>query len=572
MLNNLKVRNKIFLFSIVMILLLCIIGGTGYYYISKSNEDIKEMYEVNLLSVEWLNDNRNQARAIEADMYYIILNVERKDKQTEKVKDIESRKKTFDENWENYKKKHIDEKEEEIIPKVEDNLKKYRYAMDNIIKLAMEGKQKEALEGFTSIEDTAELFQQNLKELALYNTKGAAELNILNKKDHNTAIRIIMIVFLLAVCISIILTVYISKSIAHALTVAVDHLKTIAKGDFSKEVPQIFKERKDEIGDIINAVEEMQYSLKHLVNNVKNESNSIEEVVNSVAENVKNLNMNIEEVSATTEQLSAGMEETSASSQEMNASSIEIEKAIESIADKAQKGATAAGEINNRAITVKNNFTESKKKAAVVLEESKESLQKAIESSKVVEQINVLSEAIMQITSQTNLLALNAAIEAARAGESGKGFAVVADEIRGLAEQSKDTVGEIQTITKKVIEAVNNLSGSSNQLLNFVASEVGNDYNSMLKVAEQYNEDANFVEELVMEFSSTSEELLASVQDMVKTIEQVSQSANEGANGTTNIAERVMDITKKSNDILSQVEKSKHSADKLNSEIINFKI
>ncbi|WP_102400355.1 methyl-accepting chemotaxis protein [Haloimpatiens massiliensis] len=572
MLNNLKVRNKIFLFSIVMILLLCIIGGTGYYYISKSNEDIKEMYEVNLLSVEWLNDNRNQARAIEADMYYIILNVERKDKQTENVKDIESRKKTFDENWENYKKKHIDEKEEEIIPKVEDNLKKYRYAMDNIIKLAMEGKQKEALEGFTSIEDTAELFQQNLKELALYNTKGAAELNILNKKDHNTAIRIIMIVFLLAVCISIILTVYISKSIAHALTVAVDHLKTIAKGDFSKEVPQIFKERKDEIGDIINAVEEMQYSLKHLVNNVKNESNSIEEVVNSVAENVKNLNMNIEEVSATTEQLSAGMEETSASSQEMNASSIEIEKAIESIADKAQKGATAAGEINNRAITVKNNFTESKKKAAVVLEESKESLQKAIESSKVVEQINVLSEAIMQITSQTNLLALNAAIEAARAGESGKGFAVVADEIRGLAEQSKDTVGEIQTITKKVIEAVNNLSGSSNQLLNFVASEVGNDYNSMLKVAEQYNEDANFVEELVMEFSSTSEELLASVQDMVKTIEQVSQSANEGANGTTNIAERVMDITKKSNDILSQVEKSKHSADKLNSEIINFKI
>ncbi|MEG0440668.1 MAG: methyl-accepting chemotaxis protein, partial [Solibacillus sp.] len=77
-------------------------------------------------------------------------------------------------------------------------------------------------------------------------------------------------------------------------------------------------------------------------------------------------------------------------------------------------------------------------------------LEEAMENSKVVTQINVLSESIMQISSQTNLLALNAAIEAARAGEAGRGFAVVADEIRKLAEESKNTVIEIQGITEKV--------------------------------------------------------------------------------------------------------------------------
>ncbi len=137
-----------------------------------------------------------------------------------------------------------------------------------------------------------------------------------------------------------------------------------------------------------------------------------------------------------------------------------------------------------------------RKRLRIYLQIQKQKLESAIESSKVVEQINVLSDSIMNITSQTNLLALNAAIEAARAGEAGKGFSVVADEIRKLAEQSKDTVTEIQSITVKVIESVKNLSDSSSNLLTFVSTDMDNDYKTMLNVADKYSEDASFVDTL----------------------------------------------------------------------------
>ncbi|APH16899.1 methyl-accepting chemotaxis (MCP) signaling domain protein [Clostridium sporogenes] len=230
------------------------------------------------------------------------------------------------------------------------------------------------------------------------------------------------------------------------------------------------------------------------------------------------------------------------------------------------------GEINKRAEDTKANLQASQKKAKEIFTNTKAELESAIESSKVVEQINVLSDSIMDITSQTNLLALNAAIEAARAGEAGKGFSVVADEIRKLAEQSKDTVTEIQSITVKVIESVKNLSDSSSNLLTFVSTDMDNDYKTMLNVADKYSEDASFVDTLVTDFSSTSEELLASLQDVLKTIEGVAQAASEGAGGTTDIASKILEVNNKSNDVLQEALKSEESANKLKEEISKFKI
>ncbi|MBU3142806.1 methyl-accepting chemotaxis protein [Clostridium sp. CF012] len=570
--NNLKVRSKLIVFSIAALLLITMMSGVGYFYIAKANQNMTTMYKENLLSIQYLNDNRNQARAIEGDTYYILLNTKDKDKQNKKLIDIEVRKKVLETNWANYKQIHTDQYEKDSILIIESNYEKYVKGRDISIKLAMYGKFEEAMAELNSAENYGGEFQKGLKEIAEYNVKLASDLNIENNKEFKDSKKVTLAIFLLSLCIGGALTYILRKSISNPLILAVNHLKLIATGDFTRDVLEETKKRKDEMGDIAKAIDSMQSSLKFLIKNVSQESNRIKTVVHNVSENIKILNMNIEEVSATTEELSAGMEETAASSQEMNATADEIERAVQSIARKAQEGALEAQEINKRAMDTKKNVTESKDKALQVFSKTKDKLEIAIENSKVVEQINVLSESIMQISDQTNLLALNAAIEAARAGEAGRGFAVVADEIRKLAEESRSTVTEIQSITEKVTGSVTDLSASSNELLKFVSEDVLNDYNTLLNVAGEYSNDADFVNNLVLGFSSTSEELLASLQEVIRTIEQVSQASNEGAEGTTNIAQKVSDVTERSNGIIDQVEKTTESVEGLNKEISVFKI
>jgi len=164
---------------------------------------------------------------------------------------------------------------------------------------------------------------------------------------------------------------------------------------------------------------------------------------------------------------------------------------------------------------------------------------------------------------------LNAAIEAARAGEAGRGFAVVADEIRKLAENSSSTVAKIQDITQTVVQSVGNLSSSSNALLNYMATDVNRDYKTMLNATDEYNKDAQSIAELVTDFSATSEELAASMQNMIS---EITDSNNEAAEGTQSIAQKTTIVAERSNNVLLQANSTKESADKLNAAVARFKV
>lgn len=349
-------------------------------------------------------------------------------------------------------------------------------------------------------------------------------------------------------------------------------IQQIAEGDFTQEIEQKYLLRKDEIGIITYGVNHMKESLKKLIISVKSESQYIEKDVMLIVQNVGLLNDNIEDVSATTQELAAGMEETAASSEEMSATSQEIENAVYSIAQKSQEGAIEADAINKRAEQTKINVNASERKAIETFNLTKQNLELALEDAKVVEEIEILSHAIMQITSQTNLLALNASIEAARAGEAGKGFSIVAEEIRRLADQSKDAVLKIQETTYKVTGSVNRLSECANEVMNFVATDVVNDYAVLLGVADQYSKDAAYVDDLVTEFSATSEELLASIQNVITAVDGVASAANEGAKGTTDIANRISDTNVKASEVQEIVEKTKTSTSKLKAEIEKFRV
>jgi methyl-accepting chemotaxis protein len=389
------------------------------------------------------------------------------------------------------------------------------------------------------------------------------------------AVKISISILIISVFI-LVITFFAIKTISRRITSPIiqssEYLKILATGDFSNEIDSKLLSRKDEIGTITNAMNDMKNALGQLTNSVRSESEAIKREVTLTVSNVIELSNSIEDISATTEELAASMEETAASSQEISATSLEIEKAVHVIAERSQEGAITAGEIKLRAENTRNNVNEAQKKAKTILDNTKQKLEKAIEDAKVVNEISTLTQYIMQITEQTNLLSLNAAIEAARAGEAGHGFKVVADEIRKLADQSKRTAIQIQDLTNKVTGSVDYLTNSSNELLGFVSQDVSEDYNTMLDVAAQYSKDAVYVDDLVTDFSSTSEQLLASIEQILEAIEEVAKASNEGASGTTEIAEKAINISNSSAEVKDQVLKTNQSAANLMSEIAKYKI
>lgn len=376
---------------------------------------------------------------------------------------------------------------------------------------------------------------------------------------------------LISILIIVLIALIISSTITKQLKLLKKNIDNLVEkgGDLTQKIA-IYS--KDEIGDLAQTINKFLENLRLIMIEVNQCSDSVGEASVKVANYLGELNFSVEEASATTEELSAGMEETAASAEEVEASSTEMESAIEAMTQKAQQGSEAARGISIKAEELKNNTVESQKLAEEVYIETKEKLEEALVQSKAVEQISVLSDSILQISSQTNLLALNAAIEAARAGEYGKGFAVVADEIRKLAEDSKDTVNEIQRVTMEVISSVGNLSDNSKKVMDFIDTTVRENYQEMLETGKQYYNDAVYMDNLMLDFSSTAEELTASVEGIIKAMGDVAKTVTDGATGTQNIAEKTISIANKVNDIQKQMEISGENAENLKQTIGKFKI
>ncbi len=365
--------------------------------------------------------------------------------------------------------------------------------------------------------------------------------------------------------------IWLAVSLTMPVKVLVRVIERTANFDLShdKSYDRI-KGRKDEIGILAKNLSSMRGSLRDMLGLMTETSKNIMESSREVEEMAQDLKDKTDDTLTTTEHLSASMEESSATTHQINYSTQEIMQNVNLISQNSENGASSANLVSEKASEIKESAVKSAENANEIYVNVKQQLKAAIDQAGAVSQIELLAQAILQITEQTNLLSLNAAIEAARAGEAGKGFAVVADEIRKLADQSSRTAADIKNIVKIVNESVGALTESAGVILDFVDREVLADYQKLIETGEQYYSDSVQFSTMMNEFNESSKAMGESISSIVNALEQVTSSVNDSANGVENITVKTAEVAEQFANIENSTRTNLVSSKKLQEQVSKF--
>lgn len=327
---------------------------------------------------------------------------------------------------------------------------------------------------------------------------------------------------------------------------------------------------KDEIGQLVNGINIFLETLEKVMNNIVDNSARLNEAVDSVSLQIRGVDENATDISATMEELSASMEEVSATITEVNHATTNVEADVSDISDKTLANMQYVNEMKDRAHRLQEDAIESRKSTNEMIEQMSGVVKNSVENSKQVSKINELTSDILEITSQTNLLALNASIEAARAGEAGKGFAVVADEIRKLADSSRDTANSIQQLSDEVTNAVADLAGSSEKILDFIHNYIILDYERFVENGKQYNNDAVAMNTIMEQFLAKANNVKTTMNGIVEAFQGISATVEDSASGITNVAGSTGDLVNRMQIVQREINTTEDIAGNLKAEANKF--
>lgn len=410
----------------------------------------------------------------------------------------------------------------------------------------------------TLISRNDELVKQNIQEQKdLYNQNMILSLILL---------AISFVAFVMVVVVIIKTVVKPLRKQTSELTEIIDEIKG-GHGDPTKRVTV---KSMDEIGQSSIGINHFIETLQNIMSNIISNSNVLDGVVGNVASSVAASSDNANDISAIMEELSATMEEVSATTNSVSENTTAAEGKVQKMADQTKVMSQYAQDMKKRATELEHTATENMNNTNEMIGEITTEMNQALENSKSVEKVAQLTADILNISSQTNLLALNASIEAARAGEAGKGFAVVADEIRQLADSSRETANNIQTINEQVIEAVQGLVVSSEKIVGYINENILPDYRAFVQGGQQYNDDATHIDNTMAEYAGEAQDILATMMEMTEAIEGISRAVEESANGVTDAATNIDSLVQSMSTVNGQMEENSTVAKNLKEESATF--
>lgn len=375
-----------------------------------------------------------------------------------------------------------------------------------------------------------------------------------------------ILIFVIVVLVSVHLIVTPVKKSSKELGDMVDEVNNAA-ADLTK---RISVNQKDEIGSLVEGVNTFIEALQNVIAGIRDSSVHLNSAFAAVTDSVTSVNGNATDISAVMEELSATMEEVSATLANVNERVERAGQGMDRISEQSEHILHYASEMQDRATQLENTAVTNKDTTSTMIQEILSTLQQAIENSKSVEEVNALTDEILNISSQTNLLALNASIEAARAGEAGKGFAVVADEIRVLADSSRETAGNIQQINAKVVTAVEELVKNSENIVTYINENVLKDYDGFVDSGHKYRADADYINEVMTSFTDSVDHLRQTMNEVVENVNDVSSAVEQGAEGVANAAENTTQLVGEMETIMKEIDDSNQNISDLSTQTNRF--
>ncbi|WP_057768043.1 methyl-accepting chemotaxis protein [Cytobacillus praedii] len=399
------------------------------------------------------------------------------------------------------------------------------------ISLIRNGEYEEANEGLKLGREPFSLASENLKELIVIKKQVAEDLVNQSEKEYTQSRITLLIIVLFAVVLAIGIGLFEGKMIAQPLKKISEIASKIANGDLTCEAIQI--KNKDEIGDLARSFNEMNESLRKVVSTVYQSS----------------------------KELSAFSEEMAASSEQVAASATEVSVSMNQVAENTEKGNQSVMDVTKVLLELSSLIQIAKRKASSALLNSKSTYETASEGKEIVNEsihkmetikrrtietegliqrldqysieIGHITQMITNIADQTNLLALNASIEAARAGDQGRGFAVVAEEVRKLAEQSNDGAHQVGELVRKIsgstgeaVKAMQQNRMEVEQGVGIVAS-AGHALDRILSAVSVTSKEVDGITDVTDEEVASSEKIVSLIDELSTVMENTTAKTEE---------------------------------------------
>ena len=328
----------------------------------------------------------------------------------------------------------------------------------------------------------------------------------------------------------------------------------------------------DETELMADNINELLAYMRGIMRNISGSSTNLKSASGKIATSLNDAQQDATDVSATMQEMAAAMEETSANLHEIGDAVENIYEAIGQVATKSNDGKKFSSDIRGRAEVAGQEAEAQQADARRRVEEMSQNVQSRIEASKAVEQINLLTENIIEITDQTNLLALNASIEAARAGEQGRGFAVVANEIGNLAQNSAQAAAEIQKVSKEVIDAVEQLAAEAQNMLHFMDETAMTGFQRLVDISTEFQSTAENMNDMMQDISGITDELQNDINSIKESTSAVNVAVEESAQGVTNAAGRSAHMVDSMREIGDEANSSNDISLNLSDEVGKFKL